>query len=105
MTRDERHFGSTMFGALANPARLHILEILACGPTSVNELAEKVGLKQSITSQHLSALLRAGAVVKQANGNVRIYSLRGPRIAMILKLVEEFYGIHLESLKEVLSRQ
>jgi len=105
MTDDERNFGSMMFGALANPARLHILEVLSSGPASVNEIAEKVGLKQSMTSQHLSALLRAGAVVKEANGNLRIYNLRGPRIAQILRLVEEFHRVHLRNLQELLSRQ
>lgn len=105
MTAEERNFGSMMFGALANPARLHILEVLAQGPASVNEIAEKAGLKQSMASQHLSALLRAGAIVKQANGNMRIYSLRGPRIAQILKLVEEFYEVHLENLQRLLSQR
>lgn len=105
MTPKERDFGSMMFGVLANPARLHILEVLMQEPASVNEIAEKVGLKQSMASQHLSALSRAGVVVKRPNGNIRIYSLRGPRITQILKLVEEFYEVHLGSLRELLSRQ
>ena len=105
MTPEEREFGSRMFGALANPARLHILEHLASGPASVNQIAEAVGLKQSMTSQHLAALLDAGVVVKQAKGNIRIYSLRGPRIARILKLVEEFYEVHLENLRNLLDQR
>lgn len=91
-----------MFAALANPARLHILEILAIGPASVNEIAEAIGLKQSMTSQHLSALLRAGVIVVEPQGNLRIYSLRGPRIAKIIKLVEEFYEVHLENLRQII---
>lgn len=104
MTREQREFGAQMFSALGNPSRLHILEHLAQGPASVKEIAEAVGLKQSITSQHLSALYRAGVVVFKAEGNRRIYSLRGPRIARILSLVEEFYEAHLASLREVVSR-
>jgi DNA-binding transcriptional ArsR family regulator len=105
MAPEERNFGSVMFKALANPARLHILEVLAEGPASVNRIAERVGLKQSMASQHLSALLRAGVVVRRANGNVRIYSLRGQRIAQILMLVDEFYEVHLGSLQELLGRR
>lgn len=93
-----------MFAALANPARLHILEILREGPASVNQIAEAIGLKQSVTSQHLSALYRAGVVVFEPRGNLRIYSLRGPRIAKILNLVEEFYEVHLENLRKILEK-
>ncbi len=104
MTRDQREFGARLFAALANPARLRILEHLASGAASVNEIADAAGLKQSITSQHLAALLGAGVVVYTRNGNQRIYRLRGPRIARILKLVEEFYKIHLDSLREIVAR-
>jgi DNA-binding transcriptional ArsR family regulator len=105
MTSEERDFGAMMFAALANPARLQILEVLAEGPASVNQIAESVGLKQSMTSQHLSALLRAGVVLKHAEGNTRIYRLRGPRIAQVLKLVDEFYTIHISDLRNLVSPQ
>jgi DNA-binding transcriptional ArsR family regulator len=103
MTPEQRQFGAHMFAALANPSRLRILEVLAAGPTSVNGVAEATGLKQSITSQHLAALSQAGVVVCSPNGNQRIYRLRGPRIARILELVEEFHEVHLQALREVLA--
>ena len=90
-----------MFSALGHPARLCILEFVAQGPAPVNEIAEAIGMKQSMTSQHLSALLRAGVLVREAKGNTRVYSLRGPRIAQILYLVEEFYEVHLEGLRQL----
>lgn len=105
MIPEQRGFGARMFAALANPARLHILEYLANGSASVNEIAEAVGLKQSMTSQHLSNLLAAGVVVYEKSGNSRLYSLRGPRIAQILELVEEFYEVHLDGLRQLLVRQ
>jgi DNA-binding transcriptional ArsR family regulator len=104
MTPDQRQYGGRLFAALANSARLRILEHLANGTASVNEIAQAAGLKQSITSQHLAALLSVGVVVYARNGNQRIYRLRGPRIARILKLVEEFYEVHLDSLRQVLAR-
>jgi DNA-binding transcriptional ArsR family regulator len=105
MGPEEREFGAKMFAALSNPARLYILERLAAGPASVKEIAEATGLKQSMTSQHLAVLLGAGVVVCTAEGNLRIYALRGPRIARILELVEEFYNVHLENLRRVLSQR
>lgn len=101
MNNEQREFGAKIFAAFANPSRLHILQILSAGPASVNEIAAAAGLKQSITSQHLSALQSAGAVVCSPCGNMRIYSLRGPRIARILQLTEEFYQAHLENLKQL----
>ena len=104
MLSEERDFGARMFAALASAARLHILERLSEGPSSVKELSEATDLKQSMTSQHLAVLLSAGVVVCTAEGNLRIYSLRGPRIARILELVEEFYNVHLEGLRRVVAR-
>ncbi len=103
MTPEQRDFGSRMFTALANPSRLRILELLGQGPASVSEIAAAAELKQSITSQHLAALLNAGVLVCTPNRNQRIYSLRGPRISRILELVEEFYEVHLNSLRQVLA--
>lgn len=104
MTPEQREFGTKMFAALANVSRMHILEYLAQGPASVKEIADNLGLKQSMTSQHLSDLYRAGVIVYRAEGNRRIYSLRGPRIHQILNLVEEFYEVHLANLREVIDR-
>jgi ArsR family transcriptional regulator len=103
MTLEQSEFGSQMFAALASVSRLQIVEYLAHGPSSVKEIAEAVGLKQSMTSQHLSALFRAGVIVYRAEGNRRIYSLRGPRIARILSLVEEFYEDHLDELRKMVA--
>jgi len=102
VTPEQRAFGARVFAALANTSRLCILEHLANGPASVGEIAATTGLKQSITSQHLAALLNAGILVCTPSGNHRIYSLRGPRIARMLELVEEFYDAHLRSLRDLL---
>ncbi len=104
MTPEQRQFGVQLLSALAHPARMRIVEYLAAGPASVKDIMEAVGLKQSITSQHLAALLTAGVLVRSASGNQRIYRLRGPRLARLLELVEEFYEVHLESLREVLAQ-
>ena len=104
MMPEQREFGTRVFAALGNAARLDILDRLAQGPASVNEIAEATGLKQSMTSQHLAVLLNAGVVVFASEGNHRIYSLRGPRIARILELLEEFYTVHLENLRDLVAQ-
>jgi hypothetical protein len=42
--------------------------------------------------------------VCQPIGNLRVYSLRGPRIPRMIQLVGEFYEAHLESLRQVVAR-
>ena len=105
MNTEQRDFGAKMFAALGNSTRLHILEYLARQPASVSDIAKAVELKQSMTSQHLANLLIAGIVVYEKIGNTRLYCLRGPRIAQILELVEEFYETHLNSLWDIINRQ
>jgi DNA-binding transcriptional ArsR family regulator len=104
MTPEQREFEERMFAALASGSRLRILEFLAQGPAAVKSIAAATGLKQSITSQHLGALLSAGVVVVTRIGNQRIYALRGPRVAGILGLVDEFYRAHLGALRGVAER-
>ena len=49
--------------ALANPARLRIVNILARGERSVNEICQLSGLKQSLVSQQLK-ILRLNDIVQ-----------------------------------------
>jgi DNA-binding transcriptional ArsR family regulator len=66
---------STM-SALAEPNRLHIVELLRDGPLPVGEIAERLGLQQPQASKHLRVLSEAGLVEVHAAANRRIYKLR-----------------------------
>jgi DNA-binding transcriptional ArsR family regulator len=85
---------SELFGALSNPTRLRIVELLCDGERSVNEISEALQIGQSGTSQHLAILARAGVLTVEPVGAVRIYRVRGPRIGRILTLIEEFCAVH-----------
>ncbi|HZG55845.1 metalloregulator ArsR/SmtB family transcription factor [Paenibacillus sp.] len=67
---------TTTFSALAEPNRLHIVELLRNGPLPVGEIAERCGLLQPQTSKHLKVLSDAGLVEVQPAANRRIYKLR-----------------------------
>ncbi|OAH57815.1 MULTISPECIES: metalloregulator ArsR/SmtB family transcription factor [Bacillaceae] len=67
---------TTTLNALAEPNRLHIVELLRNGPLTVGEIAEQLGLLQPQTSKHLRVLSEAGLVEVQAIANRRIYKLR-----------------------------
>ncbi len=94
MNERTRERASQLFSALSNPSRLRITELLCTAEMSVNEICAALSLGQSATSQNLAALTRAGVLVVEHRGASRIYRVRGPRIARILALIEEFCQIH-----------
>ncbi len=94
-------FAVSLFTALAHPTRLRIVELLTQQEHTVNEIAEALGLLQPNTSQHLAILSRAGVVKATRDGAARSYGLRGPRIARILRLANEFRSHHAAALQEV----
>jgi hypothetical protein len=67
---------STLFKALADPARLRILGRLAERPHAGHELAEELALTPPTISHHMRKLVDAGLVDAAAEAQSRIYSLR-----------------------------
>ena len=63
------------FKALADENRLKIVGLLAQKPSSVEALADALGLSASTTSHHLSRLSKSGLVSARADGHYYIYSL------------------------------
>jgi len=64
------------FGALSEPNRLRIVDLLLDGALTVGEIAERLELRQPQASKHLKVLLEAGLVEVQAVANRRNYKLR-----------------------------
>ena len=62
-------------GALAEPNRLRIVELLRAGPCSVNEIVERLQLSQPLISKHLRVLKKARLVGARPNAQQRIYEL------------------------------
>ena len=73
-----------LFRALAHPARVRALEVLAGGARTVGELQREVGIESSHLSQQLAVLRRAGVVTTRRDGSSVVYSLRGPEVAELL---------------------
>jgi len=65
----------SFFKALADENRLKIVGLLAQKPSSVEALADALGLSASTTSHHLSRLSKSGLVSARADGHYYIYSL------------------------------
>lgn len=73
--------------AMGHPVRLQILHILGGSPLSVGELAEQIGISQSLVSRHLHVLLSAGVVSYQRHGPEKIYRLADAKIGEVCNLV------------------
>src|SRR5438445_11628182 len=62
--------------ALAEPNRLHIVELLLDGPRPVGDLVHRLRLRQPQVSKHLRVLSAAGLVAMRVDAQRRIYALR-----------------------------
>lgn len=66
----------TLWTALAEPNRTHIVELLRDGPLTVGEITRRLGLQQPQVSKHLKVLSEAAIVEVEPQANRRIYRLR-----------------------------
>jgi DNA-binding transcriptional ArsR family regulator len=77
------------FETLGNQARWDIIHILQKSPRRVTDIADKLGLEQSLVSHHLKRLEICGFIKMKANGTERIYSLNEETIGSLLKLIDK----------------
>lgn len=70
--------------ALGSAARLDLLEILAQGERSVDQLASLTGLSVANTSQHLQKLRQAGLTLGRKEGQFVFYRLAGDEVLQLL---------------------
>ncbi|MED1466941.1 metalloregulator ArsR/SmtB family transcription factor [Bacillus salipaludis] len=83
----------TTLNALAEPNRLHIVELLRDGPLTVGEIADQLGLNQPQTSKHLRVLSNAGLVEVDAIANRRIYKLRADPFKELDSWLKSFHRV------------
>ncbi len=65
------------FRALAEPARLHLMQALRGGERTVGELVESSGMATANVSKHLQILHAAGFVTRRKEGLRVHYALAG----------------------------
>jgi DNA-binding transcriptional ArsR family regulator len=75
---------STLFGVLANPHRVRIIEELRSGELDVNSLQAVLGVTHSRVSQQLAVLRSHRLVTERREGRHVYYSLSQPRMAQWL---------------------
>jgi len=84
---------------LGNPKRLELLDLLAQGPRSVEDLAAAASVGMSTCSAHLQTLREAGLVETRREGKRIYYSLAGDDVAGLweyLRRVAQAHRPHTE---------
>ncbi len=76
------------FDTLGNTTRFAIIDALLQKPLSVNEIAEKVGIEQTLTSHSLKRLELCGFVIKKTQGKHRVYSVNKQSVVPLLTLID-----------------
>jgi len=87
--------------ALSSGRRAELIDVLAQGERSVDELAQEIDQSVANTSQHLQRLLRAGLVTSRRDGNRIHYALASDvvyRLWRTMRETAEAHADHLDSL-------
>jgi ArsR family transcriptional regulator, arsenate/arsenite/antimonite-responsive transcriptional repressor len=93
LTDEQAAATADMFKALADPARVRIVNLLATSgePVCVCHLVEPLGLSQPTVSHHLKKLTDAGLLEREQRGRWAYFSLR-PEAVETLAAVADMKG-------------
>jgi len=95
LSDEEAEATAELFKALADPARVRILNVLATSagePVCICHLVEPLGLSQPTVSHHMKRLLAAGLVDREQRGKWAYFSLKGDAVDK-LALVADLKGV------------
>ena len=87
--------------ALSSGRRAEIVEVLAQGERSVEEIATEIDQSVANTSHHLRALARAGLVTTRRNGTRIFYALSSERVAELWSAMRDVAGEHVAGLQRL----
>lgn len=95
-----------VFNAIAEPQRRKILDLLAGGERSVNDIARSLRLKQPQASKHLGVLKAVGLVNVRGAGRRRLYAMNAGQLKPVhdwVKAFEKLWAERLDRLDEYLN--
>ena len=103
LARPLAHVKADLFKALAHPARVRALEVLADGERSVTELQVEVGIESSHLSQQLGVLRRAGLVTTRREGSSVYYAVKSPLLVDLLAAAKALLVTSLRETQDLLT--
>ena len=94
--------GDAAFGALADPTRRAVLDLLRAGRRPAGEIARAFPVSRPAISKHLRVLRRAHLVEERREGRHRLYQLNPTPLQAVDSWLEQyrsFWTASLENLK------
>jgi len=86
---------ASVAGALASGRRAEIVDLLAQGERSVDEVAKEIGQSAAATSHHLRLLATSGLARSRRDGRRIYYSLASDRVAELWAAVRDVASRHV----------
>ena len=87
--------------ALASGRRAEIVDVLAQGERSVDEIAGEIDQSVANTSHHLHALTRAGLLSSRREGTRVFYALASPRVGELWAAVRDVAAEHVAGIEKL----
>lgn len=87
--------------ALASGRRAEVVDVLAQGERSVEDIAEEIGQSVANTSHHLRVMARAGLVTTRRDGTRIFYQLASDRVAELWAAVRGVATEHVAGLEKL----
>jgi ArsR family transcriptional regulator, arsenate/arsenite/antimonite-responsive transcriptional repressor len=90
LSEGEIEAAATLFKALADPARVRILNQVAtaAGPVCACDFESPLGLKQATVSHHLKKLTEAGLLEREQRGKWAFFSINREAVGRLAELLE-----------------
>ena len=98
----------SVFGAVADPTRRAILDLLRRGELSAGEIADRFPVSRPAVSRHLRVLRKAGLLRQSRAAQSRRYSLNAAPLREVdrwLNAYRAFWGARLHDLKRYVEEQ
>jgi DNA-binding transcriptional ArsR family regulator len=96
-----------LFGALANPTRRDVLDLLLSGPRTVADIAAHFDMARPSVSEHLKVLKDGGLVAETRQGRFRCYSVEPMPLRELgewLRPYERFWRERLAAMAELVDQ-
>ena len=90
--------------AVSSPKRLELLELLAQGEKSVDQLAGEISADIKLTSAHLKALKAANLITARREGKYVMHRLTAPDVARLWVNLRQVAENHLLELQRALQQ-
>src|SRR5205807_4626683 len=87
--------------ALASGRRAEIVDLLAQGQRSVEEISDEIGQTVANTSHHLRGMARAGLLTTRRDGTRIFYALASERVSELWMALRDVAADHVAGLEKL----